>query len=128
MAEAYSNPVFSSADGTFIDVQLTLPSGEVAPSTLSASDPHTVDLFAVVSKAGGIAAYVQPVTAPIFIPASAVRSRLQAAGLWAAAVAAMTPAQIAEFCTLEQGVSPSDPTVLALLSAIGANPAAILAA
>lgn len=69
-----------------------------------------------------------PETAPIaYVPNWLVRERLQDAGKWDAAVAAMSPAQQIEFATLQLGIDPADETVIALLTDIGVpNPAAIL--
>jgi hypothetical protein len=69
-----------------------------------------------------------PAPPPIaYLPAWLVRQRLAAASLWTQAVGAMSADQQLEFATLEEGIDPGDTTVIALLTAIGADPAVILA-
>lgn len=66
-------------------------------------------------------------TAPYHVPMPTVRERLEVAGKWDAAVAAMTAAQRLKLATLRDGVLNTDATAIALLNSIGADPAIILA-
>lgn len=64
-----------------------------------------------------------------YVPVYRVRERLEAAGLWEAVAQAVAadPAKMLKLATLQQGIDPNDPDVAALLTALGADPAAILA-
>jgi hypothetical protein len=64
-----------------------------------------------------------------YVPVALLRQRLEAAGKWAAAAAAIAvdPATMLKLVTLQQGVANDDAQALALLRGIGADPAVILA-
>ena len=122
--EAYTGP----ADGA--------PAGAVEiPAALYAQLPPVLGGCTFVPAAGDSAASVTlpaspppPPAAIPYVPNWLVRQRLQTAGLWDQAVTAMSPAQQLEFATLQDGIDPSDATVIALLNEIGARPADILGA
>lgn len=93
---------FSTAKGVLLAIPATLK-GATAPTPAPAATPG-----------------------PAYVPASVVRERLQAVGLWDAIVALMSDAQRLWFATLQIGIDPTDTTVATLLSAVGANPTNIL--
>lgn len=64
-----------------------------------------------------------------FVPVPLLRQRLQAAGLWETAAAALAaqPAAMLHLLTLELGVTQDNAQALAMLRAVGADPADILA-
>jgi hypothetical protein len=64
-----------------------------------------------------------------YVPVYLVRQRLEAAGLWEAIATALAaePAKMLRVLSLEVGVATNDPDALAMLTAVGADPAEILA-
>jgi hypothetical protein len=104
------------------------PDGTIPPGRISCTESEHVASGPWTTLVNGVIVIgTPPSSAPAYVPASLIRTRLQAAGKWDAAVAAMTPGQMAWFCTLELGVLPDDATALALLNGIGADPSVILA-
>ena len=71
----------------------------------------------------------QPLPSTWYVPSALIRERLQAAGKWDTAAAALMaqPAMLLWFATLSQGVASDDAQAISLISGIGADPGAILA-
>ena len=63
-----------------------------------------------------------------FFSASLARERLEADGFWDefSAILASNPAAMLKVLTLRDGIDPSDPEAIALISASGASPERIL--
>jgi hypothetical protein len=64
-----------------------------------------------------------------YVPVALVRERLEAADLWNATAVALVsnPAMMLKVMTLKDGLDPTDPQVIELLQAVGADPEQILA-
>lgn len=69
-----------------------------------------------------------PPPAPVYVPVATARERLEAIEKWDDLVAALPPAKLAKLLSLREGISPDDEEARAVLTAIGADPDAILAA
>lgn len=79
----FSNPRYVTEDNTAIDVDLTLPSGQIVPFTATSNDvePFGRGLFAQIVAAGGVAAYVALVKpAPKPLPTSGVAKTISSTG------------------------------------------------
>ena len=74
-----------------------------------------------------------PPPGPVYIPASILRERMEAAGKWDAMAAllaglmATQPGLVLKLLTLNEGVDIADPQARALVEAAGADPNVILA-
>ena len=93
------------------------PEGTVAGMTFDGADYHA-------------AADAPAASGPRYVALPAIRMRLASAGLWTAFAHAMDglPAEKRwRLLFLERGVAPDDADMLALLAAIGADPAEVLA-
>lgn len=66
---------------------------------------------------------------PRYIPVWLARQRLETAGLWdeVSAIIFSNPSMALKVLTLESGIDVNDPQVLRILTAVGADPAVILA-
>jgi hypothetical protein len=112
---------YANAQGT--DVVLNFGAGR-ADELVSPNDPRLEGLT--------IAPFVSPgagAPAVRYVPVYLARQRLEAAGLWEAAaeVLASQPAKMLKVLSLEAGIATNDPDALEMLTAIGADPAEILA-
>ncbi|MFH5927545.1 hypothetical protein [Roseomonas xinghualingensis] len=96
-----------------------------APMLVSADDPmlEGVEIVPYVPDQGGDA------PGPRYVPVHVVRERLEGGGLWDDMAEALIsrPAMMLKVLTLAEGIASDDPDATELLTAIGADPAEILA-
>jgi hypothetical protein len=82
-----------------------------------------------VYEAGAFHAPTAPEAQAVYVPVPVARARLEAAGKWAALVTALSSdmPSLIKLMTLQYGLDPNDQQVRSILTAIGADPAVILA-